>query len=274
MSPDIWLTRQLLCAKFRAEKRKEMVILAEIMPHIRLSVGQAAPYALLPGDPARLDRIAPYLSDVQELAYNREYRSIKGLYHGVPVMAVSTGIGGASAAIAVEELSRIGVRGMIRIGSCGALRKGIGLGDLILVNGAVRDDGASSSYVDSKYPAIPDTELLIACMDSAKALGARTHVGIARSHDSFYIDHEEEICAYWSGKGVLGSDMETAAVFVTGGLRGVKTASILNTVVEYQEELSEQINSYTDGESAMMRGEQLEILTALDAFVRLNQSES
>lgn len=248
--------------------------MAEIMPHIRLSDSQAAPYALLPGDPARLDRIASHLTNVEQLAYNREYRSIKGFYQGVPVMAVSTGIGGASAAIAVEELSRIGVRGMIRIGSCGALKKGIRLGDLILVNGAVRDDGASSSYVDSKYPAIPDTGLLIACMESAKALGTTAHVGIARSHDSFYIDEEEKICAYWSGKGVLGSDMETAAVFVTGGLRGVKTASILNTVVEFEEELTEQINSYTDGESAMMRGEQMEILTALEAFVRMDQSES
>lgn len=245
--------------------------MSEIMPHIKLSEEQAVPYALLPGDPARLDRIGACLTDVKELAYNREYRSLKGIYKGIPVMAVSTGIGGASAAIAVEELSRIGVKSMIRIGSCGALQKGIRLGDLILVNGAVRDEGASASYVYSIYPAIPDTELLVACMEGAGALGAKVHVGIARSHDSFYIDEEEEVCAYWQKKGVLGSDMETAALFVVGRLRGVKTASILNTVVEYEGDLEENINSYTDGESAMMRGEQLEILTALEAFVRINQ---
>lgn len=156
----------------------------EFMPHIRLSKEQAAPHVLLPGDPQRLDRIAECLEDVKELAYNREYRSLRGVYKGVPVMAVSTGIGGASAAIAVEELVRIGVRNMIRIGSCGALQKGIRLGDLILVNGAVRDDGTSVTYVDSIYPAIPDTELLAACMMSAEELGAKFHVGIARSHDS------------------------------------------------------------------------------------------
>ncbi len=245
--------------------------MAEIMPHIKLSEEQTVPYALLPGDPARLDRIGACLTDVRELAYNREYRSLRGIYKGIPVMAVSTGIGGASAAIAVEELSRIGVKSMIRIGSCGALQKGIGLGDLILVNGAVRDEGASASYAYSIYPAIPDTELLIACMEGARELGAKAHVGIARSHDSFYIDEEEEVCAYWQKKGVLGSDMETAALFVVGRLRGVKTASILNTVVEYEGDLEENINSYTDGESAMMRGEQLEILTALEAFVRINQ---
>jgi uridine phosphorylase len=248
-----------------------MMPVTVIMPHIKLSGEQAVPYALLPGDPARLDRIADCLSDVEELAYNREYRSLRGLYKGIPVMAVSTGIGGASAAIAVEELARIGVKAMIRIGSCGALQKGIRLGDLILVNGAVRDDGASASYADAIYPAIPDTELLTACMECAKELGAIAHTGIARSHDSFYVDHEKEVCAYWAEKGVMGSDMETAALFVVGRLRGVKTASILNTVVEFQESLEDNINSYTNGESAVMKGERLEILTALEAFVQMEQ---
>lgn len=244
----------------------------EVMPHIRLSKEQAAPYVLLPGDPGRLDRIAECLDDVEELAYNREYRSLRGTYEGVPVMAVSTGIGGASTIIAVEELARIGAKAMIRIGSCGALKKGIRLGDLILVNGAVRDDGASAAYADAIYPAIPDTELLVACMESSKELGAKSHVGIARSHDSFYIDDEEAVSAYWSQRDVLGSDMETAALFVVGRLRGVKTASILNTVVEWEDSLEESINSYTGGESAMMQGERMEILTALRAFVRIDKN--
>ena len=203
MSIDHGLTGQPLCVTLQdidiigklMENWKEMKLVAEMMPHIKLSEEQMVPYALLPGDPARLDRIGACLTDVRELAYNREYRSLRGIYKGIPVMAVSTGIGGASAAIAVEELSRIGVKSMIRIGSCGALQKGIGLGDLILVNGAVRDEGASASYAYSIYPAIPDTELLIACMEGARELGAKAHVGIARSHDSFYIDEEEEVCA-------------------------------------------------------------------------------
>ncbi len=245
--------------------------MADIMPHIKLSEKQAVPYGLLPGDPNRLDRIASCLTDVEELAYNREFRSIKGKYKGISVMAVSTGIGGASAVIAVEELARIGVKAMIRIGSCGALQSELRLGDLILVNGAVRDDGASSSYVDAIYPAVPDTRLLLCCMKSAGELGAKAHVGIARSHDSFYIDEEKEVCSYWAGKGVMASDMETAALFVVGGLRGVKTASILNVVVEHEEPIEDNINSYTVGESAMMRGEYLEILTALEAFVLMDQ---
>ena len=117
----------------------------EIMPHLKLSDELNIKYAILPGDPARVDRIAEQLEQVESLAYNREYKSIQGLYKGVPVLAVSTGIGGPSTGIAVEELSRIGVTHAIRIGSCGALQKNIHLGDLILVQGAVRDEGTSKT---------------------------------------------------------------------------------------------------------------------------------
>ena len=110
-----------------------------LQPHIRLDESVRAQCALLPGDPARLDRIAPFLSNVRELAYNREYRSLVGEYEGLRVLAVSTGIGGASAGIAVEELHNIGVTAMIRIGSCGALQPQVKLGDLVIVSGAVRD---------------------------------------------------------------------------------------------------------------------------------------
>lgn len=245
--------------------------MAEIMPHIQLGEKQAASYALLPGDPGRLDRIASYLEDVEELAFNREFRSIKGKFQGITILAVSTGIGGASAAIAVEELSKIGVKAMIRIGSCGALQKGISLGELIIANGAVRQDGASAAYADLCYPAIPDTELLNACIQSAEEKQFGYKVGIVRSHDSFYTDQEEEIRTYWSEKGILGSDMETAALFVAGRIRKIMTASILNTVVEYEESLEDNINRYTDGDAAMVAGEEAEILTALLAFVQVDK---
>ena len=171
-------------------------------PHICLDETLGIRYAILPGDPARLDRIAKELEDVQELAYNREFRSLRGRYKGVDVLALSTGIGGSSAGIAVEELHNIGVQAAIRIGSCGALQKGIALGDLILVCGAVRDDGASKAYVDVRYPAVADPVLLNCCMESAKALGCRSHVGLAHSHESFYHEENEQESAYWSSKRV------------------------------------------------------------------------
>lgn len=241
----------------------------KLQPHIQLGNDLGVRYALLPGDPARLDRIAPFLENVQELKFNREYRSLRGEYKGVPVLAVSTGIGGASAGIAVEELRQIGVEAMIRIGSCGSLQPQVKLGDLIIVNGAVRDDGASKTYIDAIFPAVPDAELMMYCVEAAREQNVSYHVGIARSHDSFYTDNEEAIDAYWSKQGVLGCDMETAALFTIGHLRGVKTASLLNNVVAYEEDTSESIASYVDGESLSMQGEKNEILTALEAFVKL-----
>ncbi len=245
----------------------------EIMPHLKLPVDLGIRYAILPGDPARVDRIAKFLEFPRELAFNREYKSVGGSYKGVPILALSTGIGGPSTGIAVEELARMGVKAAIRIGSCGALQKNIHLGDLILVQGAVRDEGTSKTYLDPIYPAVPDYELLAACVEAAREKKFSAHVGLARSHDSFYTDREDEIDAYWSGQGILGADMETAALFVIGRLRGMKTASILNTVVEYEENLEENINSYSDGASLTMQGEEHEILTALEACCKMEQAE-
>ena len=240
-----------------------------LQPHIQLGKDLQIKYALMPGDPARLDRIAPFLENVTELKFNREYRSLSGTYKGVPILAISTGIGGASAGIAVEELHNIGVEAMIRIGSCGSLQPQVKVGDIIIVNGAVRDGGASKTYIDAMFPAVPDAQLMLYCMEAAKEQNFQYHVGIARSHDSFYTDDEEAIDAYWSKQGVLGCDMETAALFTIGHLRGVKTASILNNVVAYEQDTSESIGSYVDGENLAMEGERHEILTALEAFYKL-----
>ena len=126
----------------------------ERMPHIGLPSDLGIEYAILPGDPARVDKIASYLDNVEDLGFNREYKSVCGTYKGVKVLAMSTGMGGTSTAIGVEELARIGVKVAIRVGSCGAMQPEIHLGDLILVNGAVRQDGTSKGYAPVEYPAI------------------------------------------------------------------------------------------------------------------------
>lgn len=245
--------------------------MSTLQPHIRCSEEDAAKYAILPGDPARVDRIKEHLTDVKEIAFNREMKSIRGYYKGVKVMAVSTGMGGASTGITVEELHNIGVEVMIRIGSCGALQPEINMGDLILINGAVRDEGASKAYIEEIYPAIPDTGVLMNLIEATKDLGYAYHVGRGRSHDSFYTDREDEIDHYWSGKGILGADMETAALFIIGGLRGVKTASILNTVSLYEGNLEEEINNYVDADNAAAVGEEHEIIAALETIVRMDK---
>lgn len=237
--------------------------------HIRLSEDLGVRYALLAGDPERIGRVANLLEDVQELAYNREYRSLCGTYRGIKVLALSTGIGGASMGIAVEELSHIGVQAAIRIGSAGSYQEPIGLGELIIASGAVRDDGASKAYVPEQYPAVADPQLLACCIEAAKEQPVKSYVGIIRSHDSFYTDKEDEICRYWSGFGILGADMETAALYTIGKLRGMKTATILNNVVLYGADAGDGVDSYVSGDEKMAAGERAEILTALEAFLKL-----
>ncbi|MCE5172176.1 nucleoside phosphorylase [Paenibacillus profundus] len=238
-----------------------------VQPHIRIGTHMTqARYAVLPGDPKRVGAVAHWLDRVEELTFNREYRSIRGWIDDVEVIVMSTGMGGASTGIAVEELNRLGITTLIRIGSCGALQSGIQLGDIVIAAGAVRDDGASAAYIDKGYPAIPDPELLCALMHTADELKLPWHCGRIRSHDSFYTDREEEIDRYWSGKGILAADMETSALFVIGGLRGMRTASILNVVVEHEGDLEQGINNLVAQEDACALGEEREIRLALEAI--------
>lgn len=239
-------------------------------PHIALEEGLGISYAILPGDPARVDRIKAFLEEPEELACNREFRSVRGRYRGVDVLALSTGIGGCSAGIAAEELHNIGVRAAIRVGSCGALQKDIALGELIVVSGAVRDDGASKAYVPEIYPAYADIELVGCILEAARALGVPHREGVAHSHESFYHDEADAVSEYWSKKGALGADMESAALLTIGRLRGMKAASILNNVVLYGEDTADAIGDYADGADAAARGERDEIRVALEAFVRLD----
>ena len=240
-------------------------------PHIQLDETVNAKCALMPGDPKRVDVIASCLENVEELTFNREYRSIVGEYKGMRVIGISTGMGGASVAIAVEELKKIGVNTMMRIGSAGALQKGIDLGDLILCEGSIREDGASKTYLPERYPAVPDYRLINHCAKVAQENNWPHHVGVILSHESFYHDEDAQESEYWSSKGVLGSDFETAALYTVGRLRGVHTASILNNVVLWGEDTTDSVGSYASGENKTAEGERREILCALEAMYRLQQ---
>jgi uridine phosphorylase len=180
---------------------------------------------------------------------------------------MSTGMGGPSTAIAVEELANIGVTHMIRIGSCGAMAPGIATGDLILSQASAKNEGTSRTYQPLEIPAVPDYALLKRCEDSAHRLGFPYHVGITRSHDGIYAAEKEIIDTAYAAQGVLASDMETTALFVVGRLRGVKTASILNVVAHCAGNIFADIDGYADQETAAVEGENREILTALHALV-------
>lgn len=240
-------------------------------PHILCDPKDVAEVVLLPGDPERVLRVAKLLDDWKEVAYNREFRTVTGSYKGMPVTITSTGIGGASATIALEELIACGAKKFIRIGSAGAAQSHIGIGELIVATGAVREDGASVMYVDKQFPAVANLTLASTMTRIAEENDFKCHTGIVRSHDSFYIDDELETMNYWSKKQVLGSDMETASLFVIGALRGVQVGSILNNVVLYEGDLKEGINDYVDEATVAEEGERREIIVALETFKALSE---
>ncbi|BES64702.1 nucleoside phosphorylase [Gottschalkiaceae bacterium SANA] len=242
-------------------------------PHILCEPSEIARYALLPGDPERVLRVAEFLDDWKEIAYNREFRTITGTYQGVAVTVTSTGIGGASACIAIEELSACGADTLIRIGSAGASQPEVEIGDLIISTGAVREEGASRMYVEHNYPAVPHFSVLRALVEEAEAKGLRHFVGLTRSHDSFYIDDESERMAKAHKNKLLGSDMETSALFVIASLRGLRAGSILNNVVKYESDVKEGINDYVDEADRAAQGEKQEILIALGAIKRLAERD-
>jgi uridine phosphorylase len=235
----------------------------EKQPHIQLDESLEIKKAIVVGDPARIDKVAPHLAEAAYLAFNREFRSIAGVYRGEKILAISTGVGAPSAGIAAEELFNIGVRRIIRVGSAGAMQTGIDLGRLIIGTGAVRDDGLSRKYVDLAFPAVPSVDLLA----KAKQLAPDAVYGVIRSHDGFYMDDNEQTEAYWSSKGVVGADMESGILFTLGLLRGFETLSILNNVVLYQADLSDGVNALVGGDDKVAAGEEASIRLALDILV-------
>ncbi|AMG32060.1 uridine phosphorylase [Grimontia hollisae] len=236
-------------------------------PHIGVDETQIAPRVIVCGEPDRANRIAALFDHAEQVSENREYRLFTGTYHGKPVSVCSTGIGAPSMIIAVEELRQCGVTHVIRVGSAGAMQAGIQLGELIVAEGAVRDEGGSKAYIDAAYPAYADFSLLKALSDYLSTQSTPCHFGVVRSHDSFYTDDEEAICAYWSKKGILGADMETSALYTVGRLRGIKVASVLNNVVLYQQDVKEGVGQYVNEADVMIAGERLASLAALEALV-------
>ncbi len=154
--------------------------------HTGLRPGDLPPVVLVPGDPARAARIAASWDASRSLEDRREYRSYSGSHHGVPLGVVSTGIGGPSIAIAVEDLARIGVRTLVRVGSSGAVRRGLRGGDLVLTVAAGRFEAASRAYAPSGYPAVADPRVLRALIDAARATKVRFHVGLTATVDTFH----------------------------------------------------------------------------------------
>ena len=207
---------------------------------------QGAKYAILPGDPGRVPKIAEHLNNPIKLCTNREYTSYLGELEGQKVLVMSTGMGGPSTAIAVEELKLIGIENLIRIGTSGGMQLNVSAGDIVIAQAAVRQEGTSKEYVPVEFPAVANFELTQALKEASDELGYKNHIGVVHCKDSFYGQHSpkrmpvaydlEHKWQAWIKAGVLCSEMETASLFTVASVLKLKAAAVLLVVWNQEKE--------------------------------------
>ena len=203
--------------------------------HVGLGPGDVGRYVLLPGDPKRCAKIAKYFDNPRLVADSREFVTYTGTLNGVPVSVTSTGIGGPSASIALEELTNCGADTFIRVGTCGGMQEDVCGGDIVIATGAIRMEGTSREYAPIEYPAVPDFGVTNALVDAAREVGVTYHTGVVECKDSFYGQHDpeqmpvgDELLKKWDAWMKLGckaSEMESAALFIVASARGVRAGS-------------------------------------------------
>ena len=214
--------------------------------HIQVGKEDVGHYVILPGDPKRCAKIAKYFDDAKLVADNREYVTYTGYLDGVKVSVTSTGIGGPSASIALEELVQAGADTFIRIGTCGGMQLNVKSGDVVIASGAVRMEGTSKEYAPIEFPAVANIEVVNALMRAADELNVDSHVGVVQCKDSFYGQHSPERMPVgyellnkweaWKRLGCLASEMESAALFVVGSALHVKVGSIFLVIANQERE--------------------------------------
>ena len=214
--------------------------------HIACTKGDIGRYCILPGDPGRVPAIAALLDDARQIAYNREFNVWTGTLLGEKVTACSTGIGGPSASIAMEELHKCGADTFIRTGTCGGIALDVQSGDVVVATGAIRYEHTSREYAPIEFPAVADFQVVNALVKATKALGFPLHTGIVQCKDSFYGQHSPEASPVyyellnkwetWKRLGVLASEMESAALFVVAAALGCRCGSCFHVVWNQERE--------------------------------------
>ena len=214
--------------------------------HIQVAKGEVGRYVIMPGDPKRCKKIAEYFDDPVFIADNREYVTYTGTLDGVKVSVTSTGIGGPSAAIAMEELYRCGADTFLRIGTCGGMQLDVKSGDVVIATGAIRMEGTSREYAPIEFPAVADLSVVNAMVSSAREMDYPFHTGVVQSKDSFYGQHEPEVkpVSYellnkweaWKRLGCLASEMESAALFTVASALRVRCGACFLVVANQERE--------------------------------------
>lgn len=214
--------------------------------HIQVAKGEVGRYVILPGDPKRCEKIAEHFDNARLVSDSREYVTYTGYLDGVEVSVTSTGIGGPSASIAMEELVKCGADTFIRVGTCGGMDLDVKGGEVVIASGAIRMEGTSKEYAPIEFPAVADIEVVNALMGAAKSLEKPYHVGVVECKDAFYGQHEPETkpVSYelmnkweaWMRLGCKASEMESAALYIVGNYLRVRVGSVFLVVANQERE--------------------------------------
>jgi uridine phosphorylase len=240
--------------------------------HTGVGIGDVGQYVILPGDPKRCRKIAEHFENAKLVADSREFTTYTGYIDGVKVSVTSTGIGGPSAAIAIDELVKCGADTFIRVGTCGGMQENVMSGDIVIASGAIRMEGTSREFAPIEYPAVADIQVTNALMAAAKEQNIPHHVGVVQCKDSFFGQHEPEIMPVsyeleqkweaWKRMGCLASEMESAALFIAGSFLRVRVGSCFLVVANQERAKLGLANP-------QVHDTELAIVTAVEALRRL-----
>ncbi len=244
--------------------------------HIQCSPGDVGRYCILPGDPGRCASIAEHFENPVLVQSNREYTTYTGTLLGQKVSVCSTGIGGPSAAIAMEELHNIGVDTFVRVGTCGGIHLDVKSDDVVIATGAIRQEGTSREYAPIEFPAVSDYHVQTALVQAAKNLGKNWHAGVVQCKDSFYGQHSphrmpvsQELLEKWEAwkrLGVLASEMESAALFCVAAALGVRCGSCFHVIWNQERNLAglDQVESHDTSAAIQVGIEAIKLLITQD----------
>ncbi len=244
--------------------------------HTGVGAGDIGKYVIMPGDPKRCAKIAEHFENARLVADVREFVTYTGTLDGVPVSVTSTGIGGPSASIAIDELSKCGAHTFIRIGTCGGMQENVLGGDVVIATGAVRMEGTSREFAPIEYPAVPDFNVTTALVQAADELKVPHHTGVVQCKDSFFGQHEPEIMPVsyelqnkwqaWVRMGCLASEMESAALFIAGSFLKVRVGSCF-LVIANQERAKKGL------ENKQVHDTEIAVKVAVEALRKLIQKD-
>jgi len=246
----------------------------EVQYHLEVGPGDVADSVLLPGNPERVEKVTDGWDDHEVVAEHREYRTATGSYDETPISVTSTGIGSPSAAIAVEELARVGADTFLRVGSCGAIREEASVGDLVITTGGVRQEGTSKEYVREDYPASADDQVVAALVTAAERLDYDYHVGVTASTDSFYAGQgrpgfegfeaagSDELVENLRAANVLNFEMEAASILTLANLYGLRAGAVCTV---YANRVTGEFRTEGERKAAKVASEAVSVLADMDA---------